>query len=92
MKNIPTSGDIAVERTTSDSVVDNYKRIRWSSTLGDFVSDNFRGDVERYMLMENKSWIYAVLNRQGLWALAEYRFSRWVCSKLPVPVIRHLQA
>jgi serine O-acetyltransferase len=90
MKDIPTSGDMAVERTTSGSVVDDHKRIRWGSIVAGLVSDNFRADVERYMLMENKSWIYVVLNRQGLWALAEYRFSRWACTKIHVPVIRQV--
>jgi serine O-acetyltransferase len=88
MKDIPTSGDMAVERTTSGSLVDDHKRIRWGSIVAGLVSDNFRADVERYMLMENKSWIYVVLNRQGLWALAEYRFSRWACTKIHVPLIR----
>jgi serine O-acetyltransferase len=40
--------------------------------------------------MENKSWLYVVLNRQGLWALAEYRFSRWVRTRVHLPLIKQV--
>jgi serine O-acetyltransferase len=90
MKDIPPSGDIAVEGTASGSTVDKYKRIKWSSIFAGLVSDNFKADVDRYRHLENKSWLYVILNRQGLWALAEYRFSRWACTKIHTPVIRQI--
>jgi serine O-acetyltransferase len=52
--------------------------------------DNFRADVERYVVMEERSWFGAILTRQGLWALAEYRFSHWVFTKVNIPVIRQV--
>src|ERR671932_1575146 len=90
MEDIHTPADDVVESTASSPVVNPPKRLMRGSFFASVVSDNFRADVERYMLMENKSWIYVVLNRQGLWALAEYRFSRWACTKIHVPVIRQV--
>ncbi len=52
--------------------------------------DNFRADVERYVVMEERSWLSAILTRQGLWASAEYRFSHWIFTKIHLPVIRQI--
>ena len=85
-----TPADSVVKSTSSGSVVDSHKPIRWGSIFACLVSENFRADVERYMLMENKSWLYVVLNRQGLWALAEYRFSHWARTRVNLPLIREV--
>lgn len=52
--------------------------------------DNFRADVERYVLLEERSWFSSILTRQGLWVSAEYRFSHWVFSQVNLPGIRQL--
>ena len=52
--------------------------------------ENFRADIDRYVVLEGRSWLWVLLNRQGLWALAEYRFSRWVGERVHIPIVRSL--
>jgi serine O-acetyltransferase len=52
--------------------------------------DNFRADVDRYVMMEERQWLAAILTRQGLWAIAEYRFSHWVYAQVKLPILRQL--
>jgi serine O-acetyltransferase len=52
--------------------------------------DSFRADIDRYVVLRNKSWLYLILTQQGLWALAEYRFGHWIRTKVHIPVIRQL--
>lgn len=52
--------------------------------------DSFKADIDRYVVMHNKSWLYLTLTQQGLWALAEYRFSHWVRTKVYIPAVRQL--
>lgn len=52
--------------------------------------DNFKADVDRYVLMEERSWFSSILTRQGLWVSAEYRFSHWVFTQVNLPGIRQL--
>jgi serine O-acetyltransferase len=52
--------------------------------------NKFKFDVDRYVYMGVGSWLYALLTKQGLWALAEYRFSHWVLTKVKIPVIRQV--
>ncbi len=53
--------------------------------------DDFKADLKRYEFVEQgKSWLYVLLVKQGLWALAEYRFSRWVFTSVHIPVIRQV--
>ncbi len=52
--------------------------------------DNFRADIHRYIALKNNSWLYLILTQQGLWALAEYRFSRWVRTSVHIPIIRQI--
>lgn len=47
----------------------------------------FKFDVDRYVYMGVGPWLYAFLQKQGLWALAEYRFSRWVLTEFRVPIV-----
>ena len=53
---------------------------------------DFRADIDRFVFMSNdeKSWIFMVLVQQGLWALAEYRFHRWVEQQVHIPIIRQI--
>jgi serine O-acetyltransferase len=51
----------------------------------------FCADIARYTINSaNHSPIFALLTRQGLWALAEYRFSHWVRAQVHIPVVRPL--
>jgi serine O-acetyltransferase len=50
----------------------------------------FKCDLDRYVHMGVGSWLYALLNKQGLWALAEYRFSRWVLTEVQIPFVGKL--
>jgi serine O-acetyltransferase len=50
----------------------------------------FKLDVDRYVYMGVDSWLYVLLTKQGLWALAEYRFSRWVYLKVHVLLVRQV--
>ncbi len=52
--------------------------------------ENFQADLKRYVAVENKHWLLLLLTKQGLWALAEYRYSRWVFTKVQLPVIKHI--
>jgi serine O-acetyltransferase len=47
----------------------------------------FKLDLDRYVYRGVGSWQYALLTKQGLWALAEYRFSHWVLTKVQVPLV-----
>lgn len=52
--------------------------------------DNFRADIDRYIVLKNNSWLYLILTQQGLWALAEYRFSYWVRTQVKIPLLWHI--
>ena len=50
--------------------------------------DKFREDIDRYVVLRQRSWLFLVLTEQGLWALAEHRFSHWVHYQVHIPLIR----
>ena len=50
--------------------------------------ENFRADIDRYVVLKKKSWLILLLTEQGLWALAEYRFSSWRHNYVHIPLIR----
>jgi serine O-acetyltransferase len=52
--------------------------------------DNFKADVDRHVAYTGQSRLRLMLLTQGLWAMAEYRFSHWVLTRVRVPVIRQL--
>jgi serine acetyltransferase/glycosyltransferase involved in cell wall biosynthesis len=53
--------------------------------------DHFQADLARYAAMfSNRSILFTLLTKQGLWALAEYRFSHWVRYQVHIPVVRPL--
>lgn len=52
--------------------------------------ENFKADLDRYVAVEEKHWLYLLLTKQGLWALAEYRYSRWVFTGVKLPGIQHI--
>jgi serine O-acetyltransferase len=51
--------------------------------------ENFRADLDRYTYCaSDRSKLFVLLTQQGLWALAEYRFSHWVRNHVHWPIIR----
>lgn len=52
--------------------------------------ENYRADLDRYVFMTGRSVLFCLLTHQGLWALAEYRFSHWVWKRVQVPVVRQV--
>ncbi len=50
----------------------------------------FLADVERYHALRPVARWRLVVQHQGLWALAEYRFSRWVRLHVRTPGLRQL--
>ncbi len=50
----------------------------------------FKADLDRYVVMDERSWFISILSRQGLWALAEYRFSHWIYTQVHIPAIRQI--
>lgn len=52
--------------------------------------ENFRADVDRYVILRQKSWLFLILTEQGLWALSEYRFSYWVRNHIHIFPFRQI--
>lgn len=53
--------------------------------------DCFKADIRRFAQMEpHKSLLVLLLTKEGLWAIAEYRFNHWVYYRVKVPVVRQL--
>jgi serine O-acetyltransferase len=50
--------------------------------------EDYKADIDRYVVTQGGSWISHLLTKQGLWALAEHRFSHWVRTKVHIPVVR----
>ncbi|HEX2950568.1 MAG TPA: serine acetyltransferase [Armatimonadota bacterium] len=51
---------------------------------------NYKADIDRYVCTSGGSRFYQVMMEQGLWALAVYRYSRWVRAKVHINGIRAL--
>lgn len=49
-----------------------------------------KADIDRYAYIDNLSWIRVILTKQGIWAMIQYRFSRWVHNQVHIPVIRQI--
>lgn len=54
------------------------------------VLEKFKQDIDRYVVLRQKFWVFLLLTEQGLWALAEHRFSHWVHYSVKMPVIRQV--
>ena len=52
--------------------------------------DDFKSDLDRYIVLRKRSWIYIIMTDQAVWALAEYRFSHWVQCSVQVPLLRQI--
>jgi serine O-acetyltransferase len=49
---------------------------------------SLQADIERYVLMDEHPWWLLLLTKQGLWAMTQYRFSRWVHFNVRMPLVR----
>jgi len=49
-----------------------------------------KADIDRYVYMDNLSWVRVILSKQGIWALTQYRLSRWVHTQVHIPGIRQI--
>ena len=50
-----------------------------------------KADIQRFARLEpHKSFLMLLLTKEGLWAIAEYRFNHWVHHSVKWPVIRQL--
>jgi serine O-acetyltransferase len=45
-------------------------------------------DIDRYTYMQQSNWLKSLLSNQGLWVMAQYRFSRWVHFHCHIPGLR----
>ncbi len=52
--------------------------------------DEYKKDIDRYAISEKRSALALILSKEGLWALAEYRFNYWVSKYYTVPVIKEI--
>jgi serine O-acetyltransferase len=52
--------------------------------------DNLRADLDRHVAYTGSSRLKLVLLTQGVWATVEYRYSRWVMTKVRIPIIRQV--
>jgi serine O-acetyltransferase len=52
--------------------------------------ERFRSDVDRYVVLRQKHWLFLVITEQGLWALAEFRFSNWVYNQVHIPIVKQV--
>lgn len=50
--------------------------------------NDLRRDIDRYVVMDNASWLLIFLTKPGLWVLTQYRCSRWVDQQVHLPIIR----
>ena len=49
---------------------------------------DFRADIARYAASEYRNSLIVLLLKEGIWALAEYRFSHWVHFQVKLPILR----
>ncbi|MGQ4648013.1 DapH/DapD/GlmU-related protein [Lyngbya aestuarii] len=47
-------------------------------------------DIDRYVFLDNYPWLFTFLFTQGLWIMAQYRFSYWVNTQVHLPIIRQV--
>lgn len=52
--------------------------------------ENLKADINRYVVLRHKFWLFLLLTEQGIWAIAEYRFSYWVRKHVYLIVIRQI--
>jgi serine O-acetyltransferase len=52
--------------------------------------NDLRRDIDRYVVMDNASWLLIFLTKPGLWVLTQYRCSRWVDQQVHLPMIRFI--
>ena len=51
---------------------------------------SFKADIARYAASEYRNSLLILVLKEGLWALAEYRFSHWVYYYVKMPFLRQM--
>jgi serine O-acetyltransferase len=51
---------------------------------------NYKADIARYVASEYRNSLLTLSLKEGLWALAEYRFSHWVYYDVHIPILRQI--
>lgn len=49
-----------------------------------------QSDIDRFKQINNKSYLFNLLKKPGLWISTQYRFSKWVKVHCEIPVLRQL--
>jgi serine acetyltransferase/glycosyltransferase involved in cell wall biosynthesis len=88
LKNQTQQKNMNVETKISYTLPSALKNLK--NIVSSLRFENFQADLDRYVAIEKKHWIFLLLTKQGLWALAEYRYSRWVFTKVHIPGIKHI--
>jgi len=52
--------------------------------------DDIRADIDRQSYPNYDAWLLVLLTKRGLWAICQYRVSRWVHLHVHLPVIREI--
>lgn len=52
--------------------------------------NNIKADIDRYAYMTRCPWFVVVLTQQGAWASIQYRFNRWVHTRVRITIIRQM--
>jgi serine O-acetyltransferase len=52
--------------------------------------EKYKKDINRYVAYEQKPALIEILSKEGLWALAEYRFNHWIYYHCDVPILRQI--
>lgn len=52
--------------------------------------EDLKVDINRYIVLRHKSWLFLLLTGQGLRAISEYRFSYWVRKHVHFIVVRQV--
>ena len=58
-------------------------------TILNFMFPNFTADIQRFIKDPHDKRNIYIIFEQGLWAIAVYRFGRWVRT-IPVPIVSHI--
>lgn len=52
--------------------------------------NNLNADIQRYVKLGHRPWWYFLLTNYGVWAITEYRYSRWVDRNIHLPIVRQI--
>lgn len=52
--------------------------------------ENIKADIDRHVIISRMSRLSLIMSTQGIWAMIEYRYSRWVAMNVHIPGVRKL--